>query len=97
MSLKIRRIVTGHDEKGHAKVEIDEMATNTISNRTGASSAVIWSTKGFPVKNDGFEDPTKSSFKTTEENGTIFRVVRYEPGVTPRNQRTDSIAYAVVI
>jgi quercetin dioxygenase-like cupin family protein len=58
---------------------------------------VIWSTKGFPVSNDGFEDPTTGSFKTTVENGTVFRIVRYEPGVTPRNHRTDSIDYAVVI
>ena len=97
MSLKIRRVVTGHDDRGHAKVEIDGLATNVISNRTGASSTVIWATKGFPVSNDGFSDPTKSSFKTTEENGSVFRVVRYEPGVTPRNHRTDSIDYAVVI
>jgi quercetin dioxygenase-like cupin family protein len=31
------------------------------------------------------------------ENGTVFRVVRYEPGVTPRRHRTDSVDYAVVI
>lgn len=97
MSLKIRRVVTGHNETGRAKVEIDEMATNVISNRPGASSCVVWSTKGFPVDNDGFTDPTKASFKTTVDNGTVFRIVRYEPGVTPRNHRTDSIDYAVVI
>ena len=97
MNLNIRRVVTGHDDRGHAKVEIDEIAQNVISNRPGASSAVIWATKGFPVNNDGFVDPTKSSFKTTEENGSVFRVVRYEPGVTPRNHRTDSIDYAVVL
>ncbi len=97
MSLKIRRVVTGHDERGHAKVEIDDLAKNVISNRPGASSAVIWATKGFPVNNDGFTDPTTSAFKTTEENGSVFRVVHYEPGVTPRNHRTDSIDYAVVI
>jgi len=97
MSLKIRRVVTGHDERGHARVEIDDLAKNVISNRRGASSAVIWATKGFPVSNDGFSDPTQSSFKTTEENGSVFRVVRYEPGVTPRNHRTDSIDYAVVM
>jgi quercetin dioxygenase-like cupin family protein len=27
----------------------------------------------------------------------VFRVVRYEPGVSPRNHRTDSIDYAVVM
>lgn len=97
MSLQIRRIVTGHTKDGHAKVEIDEIATNVISNRTGASSCVVWSTKGFPVDNDGFADPTKASFKTTVEGGSVFRIVRYEPGVSPRNHRTDSIDYAVVM
>lgn len=97
MSLKIRRVVTGHTADGRAKVEIDEMATNVISSRPGASSCVVWSTKGFPVDNDGFSDPTKASFNTTVEGGTVFRIVRYEPGVTPRNHRTDSIDYAVVI
>jgi len=97
MSLQIRRVVTGHTADGRAKVEIDEIARNVISNRPGASSCVVWSTKGFPVDNDGFSDPTQTSFKTTVEGGTVFRVVRYEPGVTPRNHRTDSIDYAVVI
>lgn len=97
MSLQIRRVVTGHTESGRATVKIDEVARNVISNRPGASSYVVWSTKGFPVDNDSFEDPTTCSFKTTVEGGTVFRIVRYEPGVTPRNHRTDSIDYAAVI
>jgi len=97
MRLQIRRVVTGHTTDGRAKVEIDEIAKNVISNRSGASSSVIWSTKGFPVDNDDFHDPTSASFKTTVEGGTVFRVVRYEPGVAPRNHRTGSIDYAVVI
>lgn len=97
MTLQIRRVVTGHSAEGRAKVEIDENVKNVISNRPGASSSVIWATKGFPVNNDGFADLTSGSFKTTVEGGTVFRVVRYEPGVTPRNHRTDSIDYAVVI
>jgi len=97
MSLQIRRVVTGHTADGRATVEIDEVAKNVISNRPGASSCVVWSTKGFPVDNDGFTDPTSASFKTTVEGGTVFRIVHYAPGVTPRNHRTDSIDYAVVI
>jgi mannose-6-phosphate isomerase-like protein (cupin superfamily) len=97
MSLQIRRIVTGHSTDGRAKVEIDQIVKNVISNRPGASSCVVWSTKGFPVDNDGFSDPTSRSFKTTVEDGTVFRIVRYRPGVAPRNHRTDSIDYAVVI
>jgi quercetin dioxygenase-like cupin family protein len=97
MSLQLRRVVTGHTPDGRAKVEIDEIATNVISNRPGASSCVVWATNSVPADNDGFADPTKGSFKTTVEGGTVFRVVRYEPGVAPRNHRTDSIDYAVVI
>ena len=97
MTLQIRRVVTGHSAEGRAKVEIDENVGNVISNRAGASSSVIWATKGFPVNNDGFEDPTKAEFKTTVDGGTVSRVVRYQPGVAARNHRTDSIDYAVVI
>jgi len=97
MSLQIRRVVTGHSIDGRARVEVDGITSNVVSNRPGASSSVIWSTKGFPVDNDGFHDPTSGTFKTTVENGTVFRVVRYQPGVAPRNHRTDSIDYAVVI
>ncbi len=97
MSLQVRRVVTGHNAKGRAIVEIDEISKNVISNRPGASSCVLWSTKGFPIDNDGFSDPTTGSFKTTVENGSVFRVVRYEPGAMPRNHRTDSLDYAVVM
>ena len=31
------------------------------------------------------------------KNGSVFRVIEFEPGVAPRNHRTDSIDYAVVM
>ena len=97
MSLQVRRVVTGHDADGRAVVKIDETAKNVRSGRPGASSCVIWSTSGFPVDNDADVDPSAAPIGTTIEGGSVFRVVRYEPGVTPRNHRTDSIDYAVVI
>jgi quercetin dioxygenase-like cupin family protein len=97
MTLSIRRVVTGHDTQGRAKVLVDEQVKNVISNRPGATSSVIWSSEGFPVNNDGDQDPTGKSIKTTVDNGTVFRVVKFDPGVSPRNHRTDSIDYAVVI
>jgi quercetin dioxygenase-like cupin family protein len=30
-------------------------------------------------------------------DGSVFRLVRYEPGVAPRNHRTETVDYAVVI
>ena len=97
MSLEIRRVVTGHDASGKAVVKIDEIAKNIKNNRPGASSCVVWSTSGFPVDNDREVDPSAASIGTTVESGTVFRIVRYEPGVSPRNHRTDSLDYAVVM
>jgi len=97
MSLTVRRVVTGHDESGKAIVKIDEIAGNVRETRAGAHASVIWTTDGFPVDNDGFEDPSNKSISTTVPNGTVFRVLQLNPGVAPRRHRTDSIDYAVVM
>jgi quercetin dioxygenase-like cupin family protein len=97
MSLTIRRVVTGHDKSGRANVAIDEIAKNVVQGRPGAHAAVIWSTEGFPVDNDGDADTSGRKVGTTLPNGTVFRVVSFGPGVTPRNHRTDSIDYTTVI
>jgi quercetin dioxygenase-like cupin family protein len=97
MTLKVRRVVTGHDASGRAVVKIDEVAKNVVSRRQGVASSVIWSTDTFPVVNEGDDDLGLRPTGTTLENGTIFLVVRYEPGVMPRRHRTDSVDYAVVI
>jgi hypothetical protein len=81
MTLSIRRVVTGHDTQRRAKVLVDEQVKNVISNRPGATSSVIWSSEGFPVNNDGDQDPTGKSIKTTVDNGTVFRVVKFDPAV----------------
>jgi quercetin dioxygenase-like cupin family protein len=97
MSLEIRRVVTGHDAQGRAKVLIDEQVSNVISARPGANSSVIWSSDILPVNNDGDHDPSGKKIETTIPGGSVFRVVSFGPGVSPRNHRTDSIDYAVVI
>jgi quercetin dioxygenase-like cupin family protein len=97
MSLTVRRVVTGHDKNGHAIVTIDETAKNVTQGRPGAHAAVIWTSEGFPVDNGGDADSSGRKVGTTLDNGTVFRVVSFGPGVTPRNHRTDSIDYAVVM
>lgn len=97
MTMKLRRVVTGHDEQGRATVLIDEQVKNVFSPRPGAEFSVIWSSEGFPVDNDGFEDPSNKKIGTFIDNGAVFRVVSFGPGVAPRNHRTDSIDYAVVM
>jgi quercetin dioxygenase-like cupin family protein len=97
MTLQFRRVVTGHDHTGRAIVEIDEMAKNLVSSRPGATSCVVWTTEGFPVDNTGEEDAGMRQTGTTLDNGTVFRVLELAPGASPRNHRTDSIDYAVVM
>ena len=97
MAVQVRRVVTGHDAKGRAVVKIDEVSKNITSNRPGASACVVWTTESFPVNNTGDADEGLRKVGTTLKNGTVFRVIEFAPGVAPRNHRTDSIDYAVVM
>ena len=97
MALQLRRVVTGHDADGHAVVKVDEVSKNLLSNRPGAMACVVWTTESFPVDNTGDSDEALRKIGTTLNNGTVFRVVEFAPGVAPRNHRTDSVDYAVVI
>jgi quercetin dioxygenase-like cupin family protein len=97
MTLKIRRVVTGHGPGGSAGVLIDEICHNVQSKRSGQQSCVVWTTDTSPAVNDGDDDAAQRAVGSTLPGGTVFRVVRYEPGVAPRNHRTSSIDYAVVL
>ena len=85
MSLNIRRVVTGHDDQGRAKVMIDETVKNVVSQRPGALYSVVWSSEGFPINNDAELDPSGKKIGTTISDGTVFRIVSFGPGVAPRN------------
>lgn len=97
MTLQLRRVVTGHDAGGRAIIKIDEISKNVVSARPGTNACVLWTTQGFPVDNTGAADEALRKTGTTLENGTVFRVVEFGPGNAPRNHRTDSIDYAVVL
>ena len=97
MPLKIRRVVTGHDQEGCAIISIDEICKNVLSRRPEHESCVVWSTGSFPADNSTDEDGGARSVATTDPNGTVFRIGMYHPGVAPRNHRTESVDYAIVI
>lgn len=97
MTLSIRRVVTGHDEHGRARVAIDEVCKNIVSRRPSHASCVVWSTGAFPADNADDSDGAAREPATTDPGGTVFRIVEYRPGVAPRNHRTESLDYAVVL
>jgi quercetin dioxygenase-like cupin family protein len=98
MTINIRRVVTSHDANGKAIVRIDDMGTHVASGRPNMTRQLIWTTNDLPVHfaEDG-EDKGAREIGTTIRNGSVFRVIEFEPGVAPRNHRTDSIDYAVVM
>ena len=97
MALQVRRVITGHDASGRAVVKIDEVSQHAFVGRPGATGINVWTTEGFPASNDGAEDAGLRKVGTTVPNGTIFRILEFAPGLAPRNHRTDSIDYIVVL
>ena len=97
MNLRVRRVVTGHDERGKAVVTIDEAVSNITSKRAGLEGCVIWASDRVPADN---LDPTDGASLTegvTLPNGVVFRVVRYAPGATGGMHRTRTLDYGVVM
>lgn len=97
-SPKIRRVVTGHDERGKAIVKIDEVCSHFKEGRPNGYLCNIWTTDSFPADNSGQEDNGLRSGKFTMiDNGTVFRILDFRPGVQKRAHRTDTIDYIVVM
>lgn len=96
MPFQVRRVVTGHNAEGKAVVTIDD-ALPGVSMRPGVTACVAWTSEGFPIDNNGSADEGKRKTGTTHANGTVFRIIEFAPGNGPRNHRTDSIDYAVVL
>jgi quercetin dioxygenase-like cupin family protein len=93
--MKIRRIVTGHNSKGKSVVKWNN-EIRAIPGRPGFSQAPMWATEQLPARLSE-EDPASWKIGTTIAGGSVFRVIRYDPGVAERWHRTDSIDYAIVL
>ena len=97
----IRRVVTGHDEAGVAKVLIDEPATNAKYPQQGLVSTMMWCTDGAPAAIPIGEQPEDMGARilgtAPPPNGTRFAVIDFPPGNQPHMHRTETIDYVIVI
>ena len=80
---RIHRVVTGHDDRGHAVILLDDIAPNTFYSPTipGFGAAVPWLTQG-PVDHTTDHDPVGEgspapTFPRTGE--TVFRIAEFPP------------------
>src|ERR1700676_801485 len=83
ISDRIRRIVTGHDASGTAKVLHDAPATNWKSSSPGTVSTLIWSTDATPAdiaRGETIADGGARSLGTAPPaHGTRFAVIDFPP------------------
>ena len=98
MTFPLRRIVTGHDEQGNAIVKIDEIAQHWREGRPGGTILNVWTTDTAPANNSLDTDGGMREGKFTMiQNGSVFRILDFKPGLERRMHRTNSIDYIVVM
>ena len=95
MTLTVRRVVTGHDAQGKAVVTADDTLP-VKSPRPGMEGCVVWAS-ATPADNLDPADGAELPMGTAAPDGVLFRVVRYEAGLTGRMHRTQSLDYGVVL
>jgi quercetin dioxygenase-like cupin family protein len=97
----IRRVVTGHDEAGVAKVLIDAPATNAKYPQAGMVSTMMWCTDGAPAAIPVGEHPEDMGARilgtAPPPRGSRFAVIDFPPGNEAHMHRTETIDYVIVI
>jgi quercetin dioxygenase-like cupin family protein len=96
MAFQVRRVVTGHDAAGKAIVKSDQVMDNLVVSRPGSTWANLWTTEG-TIDNNDETDGALRKVATSHDDGTVFRIVHYAPGVAKRNHRTDSLDYGILL
>jgi mannose-6-phosphate isomerase-like protein (cupin superfamily) len=82
MARKFRRVVTGHDAGGKAVVVSDAEAFNILQrpSRPGVTLTNLWQTDITPAEFDGAEETVDGPFVLhPPKNGSVFRIVEFEP------------------
>lgn len=97
----IRRIITGHDAAGVAKVLRDEPATNAKFPQPGQVSTLMWCTDSAPATIPPGEQPEDMGARklgtAPPVHGTRFAVIDFPPGNQPHMHRTETVDYVIVM
>lgn len=96
--MKVRRVVTAHDDSGRAIVWKDGEAANQTRPLDGLESTLLWVTDGVPTDYQLNDDPsTRKMGIAPPPGGTRFATLEIQPGNQHFMHRTDSVDYVVCI
>jgi quercetin dioxygenase-like cupin family protein len=90
MGAQVRRIVTGHDARGRAVFEIDDLVEEA------ALGAVVWSTGALPADNNG-PAASAGTLAGIATAGTVVRAMTIQPGHRSPMHRTQTLDFGVVL
>ena len=96
----MRRVVTGHDAKGVAKVLWDASIDKVKHGKSGVLTH-LWNTKETPAEipiGEAIDDPGDEPHVTPPPSGgSRFVVIDYPPGNSGTMHRTETIDYVIVL
>lgn len=93
----IRRVVTGHDARGLAVISCDGAFRSEPIASGGADFALVWTTASVPVDNNDDTDGRERDAGLTINQGSVIRIVDFEPLSVSPMHRTNSIDYGIVL
>ena len=95
----IRRVITGHDERGRSIIASDGPSPNTVSIMAEPAFGMtdLWVTHGAPADNRGTGDPAaRTIVLEPPPRGTIFRVVEFPPDAAVAGKFDRHAAFAAI-
>jgi quercetin dioxygenase-like cupin family protein len=97
----VRRVVTGHDANGVAKVLIDAVSDTTREVGRGATSTLLWCSDAMPADIAIGETPEDMGARKLGTppplNGTRFAVNEWPPGCSGKLHRTETLDYVIIL
>ena len=90
----VRRVVTGHDARGHAVVVIDGPAGAVLHRpgRPGVALTDLWATSDPPSARPGGDPVDRPVVLHPPAGGTVFRIVQFDPEDPGALARADGTA-----
>src|SRR6516225_10155104 len=90
----VRRVVTGHDARGHAVVVMDGPAGAVLHRpgRPGVALTDLWATSDPPSARPGGDPVDRPVVLHPPAGGTVFRIVQFDPEDPEALARADGTA-----